>query len=87
MRSKASTDFWRCLERLPTRVQELARQKYALWRRFPRHPSLHFKELRPGLWSLRISRGYRALAWREDQEYLWFWIGTHAEYDRIIREA
>jgi hypothetical protein len=87
MKSKTSSDFWGRMERLPVRVQELARQKYALWRRSPRHPSLHFKELRPGLWSLRINQGYRALAWSENEQYLWFSIGTHADYDRMIRET
>lgn len=86
MKSQTSSDFWRCFDGLPTRIHNLARQKYALWRRTPRHPSLHFKELRPGLWSLRISRGYRALAWSDGQSYLWFWIGTHAGYDRIIED-
>ncbi len=50
----------------------------------PYHPSLHFKKIR-GLWSVRVGRSYRALAAEQDGDYLWFWIGAHAEYDRLIK--
>ena len=61
-----------------------ARDKYALGRQEPFHPSLHFKELATDLWSARNPPSYRALARRRDELVVWFWIGTHAEYDRLI---
>lgn len=64
MNSKTTADFWTCLERLPAEVQALARQKYRLWQKDPFHPSLHFKELAPELWSARINLNIRALARR-----------------------
>jgi len=62
----------------------LARAKYALWRGDPFHPSLHFKEVVTGLWSARITIQYHALARRPGDLIVWFWIGTHQEYDRLI---
>jgi hypothetical protein len=36
------------------------------------------------LYSARVTLGYRALGLMEDEEVTWFWIGTHAEYDRLL---
>jgi len=36
-------------------------------------------------WSARVGLDYRALATPVDDGFLWFWIGTHGEYDRLIR--
>ncbi|MGA9776770.1 MAG: hypothetical protein WBS33_00705 [Verrucomicrobiia bacterium] len=33
-------------------------------------------------WSVRVSKKYRAVARRYDDDWLWFWIGTHEEFDR-----
>ncbi len=85
MTGKADPDYWAGFARLPRDIQELARQKHALWRQDPFHPSLHFKEISPGIWSARINRQYRALARRKADLVVWFWIGTHAEYDRLIK--
>ncbi len=84
MNSKALRSFWNSFYQLPKPVQELARSKFALWRENPFHPSLQFKELRPTLWSARINDNYRALARRRGGQTVWFWIGTHADYDGKI---
>jgi hypothetical protein len=84
VRSRARRRFWERFDALPAIVQHAARKKYKLWRSNPAHPSLHFKELGPSLWSIRINDNYRALALREKDLVVWFWIGTHAEYDRLI---
>jgi hypothetical protein len=78
--------FWPDFGRLPLDVQDLAREKHRIWAENPFHPSLHFKELAPGLWSVRINRQYRALGRRTDDLVVWFWIGTHADYDRLINQ-
>lgn len=49
----------------------------------PSHPSLHFKKV-GRYWSVRIGIGYRALARIESESLIWFWIGTHAEYDKLL---
>lgn len=81
---KTTAAFWACLDGLPREIQNLAREKYALWREDPFHPSLHFKQVAPGLWSVRIGLGHRALARRRGEMIVWFWIGTHEEYNRLI---
>ena len=85
MTSKASADFRACFDALPKSIQRTARKQYKLFRQNPSHPSLQYKELEPGLMSIRVILGYRALGWRRGDAVLWFWIGSHAEYDRLIR--
>jgi hypothetical protein len=82
----ATADFWDCYGRLPEAVQRLADANYALLQTDPRHPSLHFKRV-GRLWSVRVGIGYRALAVDGDDGPVWFWIGSHGEYDRIIQGA
>lgn len=84
MIAKAHRRFWDCLERLPAGVRSIATQKFALWKENPFHPSLHFKELAEGLWSVRVSHGYRALARRSGDLVVWFWIGNHDDYEKLI---
>jgi hypothetical protein len=78
-----SPDFWHLFSALPTEIQELARQNYELLKSDPHHPSLRFKKV-GDYWSVRVGRGYRALATEVEGGFLWGWIGSHAEYDRII---
>lgn len=68
---------------LPADIQALADRAFALLKSDPYHPSLHFKKI-DALWSARVGMHYRALGVAIDDGVLWFWIGTHAEYDRII---
>lgn len=78
-----SPGFWELFHELPPDVQDLARANYRLLRDNPYHPSLHFKRL-GNYWSVRVGRHYRALATEVEGGFLWGWIGSHAEYDRII---
>ena len=84
MNHYATPDFWYHYRQLPPEVQRTADKNYQLLADDPYHPSLHFKKI-GNLWSVRVGRGYRALATEQDGEYLWFWIGTHADYDRLIK--
>ena len=83
MTGKADRRFWRRFEDLPASVRKLTREKYALWKRNPYHPSLHFEERRNGVFVVRIGEHYRALGLREGDIVAWFWIGTHEEYNRF----
>ncbi|HEY4671105.1 MAG TPA: hypothetical protein VIG78_03475 [Gemmatimonadaceae bacterium] len=49
----------------------------------PQHPSLHFKRVGK-YWSVRIGSDFRALGIDSRNGILWFWIGTHEEYERLI---
>ncbi|MGH9669449.1 MAG: hypothetical protein ACRD3A_04980 [Terriglobales bacterium] len=65
-----------------------ARRAYALWQSDPAHPSLQFKQVhtkRP-VYSVRIGLGWRAVAVRREQEFAWFWIGSHADYDKLLAQ-
>ena len=75
--------FWQCFETLPAEVQDFALKNYQLLKGTPNHPSLQFKRVGK-YWSVRVSLGYRALAVKMDDGFLWFWIGKHSEYDRLI---
>ena len=84
MKHTASKRFWQCLDALPGDIQALARRSYAQVKVDPSHPSLQFKRV-GRYWSARVSKGYRAVAMDVDDGLLWFWIGPHAEYDKIIK--
>lgn len=83
MRHRANPRFWACYQALPSDVRALADRCYALLREDPQHPSLRFKKVGK-LWSVRVGLHYRALAADSGSELVWFWIGTHAEYDSLL---
>lgn len=76
--------FWKCYDALPQSVQRNADQCYELLKDDPSHPSLHFKKIGKEYWSVRVGLDYRALGVEVENGILWFWIGTHAEYDKLI---
>ncbi|MBL7991045.1 MAG: hypothetical protein JNN25_06375 [Candidatus Kapabacteria bacterium] len=76
-------EFWEHYQALPNAIKDLADKNYTLLKDNPHHPSLHLKKV--GVyWSVRVGRDYRALGMDIPEGILWFWIGTHAEYDKII---
>jgi mRNA-degrading endonuclease RelE of RelBE toxin-antitoxin system len=86
MISRTNQKFWKAYKQLPEEVRKQARSAYRLFVQDPFHESLHFKRVSQtrALWSVRIGRGYRALGIREDDVILWLWIGSHAEYDKLL---
>jgi hypothetical protein len=80
---RTTEQFRKRFKLLPQHIQQLSRREFLLLKENPRHPSLHFKKLGT-FWSIRIGLYYRALAIEDDSDYLWVWIGTHDEYDRMI---
>jgi hypothetical protein len=71
---------------LPGEIQLLARKNYKLWVADPHHPSLQFKRVgrKDPIYSVRVGIGWRALGLLDGDTITWFWIGSHAEYDRLI---
>jgi len=84
MRHFKDPDFQPLYNALPPQVRRLADKSFALLKRDPKHPSLHFKRIRDDLWSARVGLHYRALAIEGDDGFQWFWIGSHADYDEMI---
>lgn len=87
MKSSTTKDFRKQLNQLPVSVQEQANKAYERWKTDPYHPSLQFKRVsqRQPIYSARISLNYRALGLLEKEHIYWFWIGTHAEYDELLK--
>jgi len=80
---RAAPDFWSCYRALPAEVRELADKSFALLKSNPQHPSLHFKKV-GRYFSARVGLHHRAVAVEIPDGLLWFWIGAHDEYDRIV---
>jgi len=83
MKHLASQSFWEAYQALPEKIQQLADRTFDILKTDPRYPALHFKKI-GRYWSVRIGLHYRALAVEVDEGLLWFWIGSHADYDRLI---
>lgn len=84
MKYRATPSFWLHYRRLPRDVQELADRCFQLLKSDSRHPSLHFKKI-GAAWSVRAGLHFRALGVEDESDIVWFWIGTHAEYDQLLR--
>ncbi|MGH8006249.1 MAG: hypothetical protein ACREQ3_04495 [Candidatus Binatia bacterium] len=78
--------FWQRYQQLPKDIQALADKQYAVLKADPSHPSLHFKKVgkTKQLWSVRVSEQYRALGVEKPEGIVWFWIGPHAAYDKLL---
>jgi hypothetical protein len=88
MISHATKGFWRTYRELPSDVRTNARKVYRLWLRDPWHPSLHFKKVhttRP-IYSVRVRDNWRAVCTKHEDHFIWFWIGSHADYDIILSQ-
>ncbi len=84
MKHFVASKFWAAYAVLPPQVRKLADRNFVLLKNHSRHPSLHFKRVGP-YWSARIGAHYRALGIPDGDNVVWFWIGSHAEYDALIR--
>ena len=87
MRSRVTKTFRKRLDELPASIQEQTARAYALWRADPYHPSLQFNRVSQTqpIYSARVGIGHRALGLREADQIYWFWVGTHAEYDELLK--
>jgi hypothetical protein len=88
MNSELTDEFIECFAKLPERVQKTARKNYKLWRQNPTHPSLEFKKLntKQPVYSVRAGIGWRAVGVMKNSETIvWFWIGSHSEYDKLLK--
>jgi len=86
MKSATLPSFWEEYQSLNKDIKRSARKAYRLWAQNPFHPSLHFKCIHreENVWSLRITRGYRALGILQEDTVTWFWIGGHDEYEHFL---
>ncbi|MBM3129634.1 MAG: hypothetical protein FJ009_13540 [Chloroflexi bacterium] len=88
MKSHTEARFWKFYDALPKEIQRIADKAYKFWLSDPYHPSLQFKRVDPqdSIYSVRVGKKYRALGWLVGDTVVWFWIGTHAEYDALLKQ-
>jgi hypothetical protein len=79
----ATSEFWACYNALPEAVRNLADRNFERLKADPQHPSLHFKQIGK-VWSARVGIRHRALAVRSGEDWVWFWIGSHSDYDKLV---
>ena len=80
----AEKSFWSAYDALPEQIQAIADKQYQLLEENPLYPSLHLKKV-GRFYSVRINDNYRALALKDATDFIWFWIGNHADYDRFLK--
>jgi hypothetical protein len=87
MTSHTTRRFRSGLAVFPVDVRKQTSAAYRLFLDNPWHPSLHFKQVHATepVYSVRIGRNYRAVGVLEGQDILWFWIGTHREYEKLLK--
>jgi phage-related tail protein len=86
MKSVTTLRFRKSYAELPAHIKEVAKKAYRLWKKSPYHESLKFKKVHTTepVYSVRIGLAWRALGVKEDETIIWFWIGSHAEYDKLV---
>lgn len=82
MKHFATPEFWFHFRQLPEAIQDLAEKNFELLKQDPRHPSLRLKKVGTS-WSARVGLNYRALAYEHPEGLVWWWIGSHASYDKL----
>jgi mRNA-degrading endonuclease RelE of RelBE toxin-antitoxin system len=88
VKSSTISQFHKLFEDLPKQIQEKARDAYRQFSKDPNQPSLRFKKVHPELpiYSVRISKNYRAVGQLEGDTVIWFWIGSHEIYERLLKQ-
>lgn len=88
MKSRTTAQFRKAFAGLPRQVQQQTREAYRQFKQDPGHPSLRFKKVHSELpiYSARISKSYRAVGQLDGDTVIWFWVGSHAEYDSLLSQ-
>ena len=88
MKSRTTAGFREAFAGLPAAIQEQARRDYQRFLHDPWTPSLRLKRVHANLpiYSVRIGKFYRALGRKDESGIVWFWIGSHADYDKLLSQ-
>jgi hypothetical protein len=86
MNSRTTRQFRDLLAALPDQIRRQAKDAYLLFHQNPAHPGLRFKKVHadPPIYSARVGIGYRAVGVMDQQTVVWFWIGSHADYEQLL---
>ena len=88
MNSRTTESFWEFYDLLPELIKRQAEKAYDQFQKDPYYLSLHFKKVhstRP-IFSVRITKDYRAIGIIQDSDIIWFWIGSHSDYNKILNQ-
>ena len=88
MKSHITEKFRILMAQLPEKIRKQAKTAYAQFQRDPYHPGLRFKRVhsKMPIFSVRITKDYRAVGIQKDGEMIWFWIGSHGDYEKLLRQ-
>ena len=86
MQSRTTRRFRDLLQAAPPAVRDKANAAYVMWTSNPDHPSLRFKKVHATLpiYSVRIDLDWRAVGVLREGLVVWFWVGPHSEYDKLL---
>ena len=88
MDSKRTKTFKKLFDSLPDHIKENARKQYNLFLENQSHPSLRTKLIgstrnkKLKVYEVTVGMGYRAAYFRDEEVYVWFWVGTHNSFDK-----
>ena len=88
MKSFLNPNFRKLFKQLPKDIRILARKQYEIFKQNPYHPSLYFKRVHSNksIYSCRINISYRVIGILEENNINWFWIGSHDDYDKLLKK-
>jgi mRNA-degrading endonuclease RelE of RelBE toxin-antitoxin system len=88
VKSRTTAQFRKAFANLPEKIQQQTGEAYRQFKENPSHISLRFKKVHPQLpiYSARISKDYRAVGQLEGDTVIWFWVGSHADYDKLLSQ-
>ena len=87
MKSETTEKFRLLFAAAPPACQMRIRRAYHLWKNNPLHPSLRFKKIHSHLpiYSARVDLDWRAVGILENDTVIWFWIGSHQQYEALLK--
>jgi hypothetical protein len=88
MISRTTERFWKRYHELPENIKKEAKKAFQQFKKNPYYPGLYFKRIhstRP-IFSLRITKDYRAVGFQEEKYIIWVWIGSHSDYDSLLKQ-
>jgi hypothetical protein len=86
MKSKTTRSFRELLRSLPSELRERANEAYSHFCLDPHYPALRFKRVHSTkpIYSARVTLDYRAVGIQSDDTIVWFWIGKHDDYEKLL---
>ncbi len=87
MKSHTTRQFRAAVASLAPDIRRAARLAYRRFQEDPQHPGLRFKRVHATdpIYSVRITRDYRAVGVLDQEKIVWFWIGPHDAYERLLK--